>query len=190
MSHQDTLIDEERKAKDSVRIALGLGGLISLILGILILVNPLKTGAVMMQIVAVIVAIYMVAVGVIYLGSAFFSKTMKGWPRTGNILLGGLYVIAGIIIFSNVAGTALVLAGFLSIVIGVMWIAEAIVAITNLKSTGHRVLTAIYAVLSLIAGVVLILSPWLGAITLWMLIGISMIVLGVMQVIRAFSIKP
>ncbi len=177
------------RAVDGLRTMLGLGGLIALILGILIMVNPVKSGAIVMQIVAVVVALYMVGVGVVYLGGAIFSSSMKGWPRTGNILLGLLYIIAGVILFANLAATATVLAAFLSILIGVMWIIEAIVGLSTLKTSGHRVLTIIYAIVGLIAGLVLIFSPLLGAVTLWLLIGISMIVMGAIQVVRAFSVK-
>jgi len=185
----NTFVETQRRAVDSVRVMLGLGGLVALILGILIMVNPVKSGAIMMQIVAVVVAVYMVGVGAIYLGAAIFSKTMKGWPRTGHILLGLLYIIAGVILFANIAGTAAVLALFLSILVGVMWIAEGIVAFTTLKSTGHKAMTVIYGIISVIAGLVLVFSPLLGAVTLWLLIGISMAVLGVIQIVRAFSVK-
>jgi len=189
MSETDQLSTSEKRGVDAVRIALGLGGLIALILGILIMVNPVKSGAIMMQIVAVIVAVYMVGVGAVYLGAAIFSKTMKGWPRTGNILLGILYIIAGIILFSNIAAAAAVLAVFLSIIIGIMWIIEGVLAFTTVKSTGHPVLTVIYGIVSVVAGLVLIFSPLLGAVTLWLLIGIGMAVMGVIQIVRAFSVK-
>jgi uncharacterized membrane protein HdeD (DUF308 family) len=189
MSETDQLSASDKRGIDAVRVALGLGGLIALILGILIMVNPVKSGAIMMQIVAVIVAVYMVGVGAVYLGAAIFSKTMKGWPRTGNILLGILYIIAGIILFSNIAAAATVLAVFLSILIGVMWIIEGVLAFTTVKTAGHPVLTVIYGIVSVVAGLVLIFSPLLGAVTLWLLIGIGMAVLGVIQIVRAFSVK-
>lgn len=189
MSDKDPLVEVEGRTVDAVRIMLGLGGLIALILGILIMVNPLKSGAIMMQIVAVVVALYMVGVGAVYLGSAIFSKTMKGWPRTGNAILGLLYIVAGIILFANLAAAAAVIAVLLSILIGVLWIIEGVLAFTTLKTTGHRVLTVVYGIVSLIAGLVLIFSPLLGAVTLWLLIGISMVVMGAIQVVRAFSVK-
>lgn len=189
MSEPDTFAKSQGRAVDSVRIMLGLSGLIALILGILIMVNPIKTGEIMMQIVAVVVAVYMVGAGIVYLGAAIFSKTMQGWPRTGNILLGILYIIAGIILFANLAATAAVLAIFLSILVGAMWIVEGVLAFTTVKTSGHRVLTIIYGIVSVLAGLVLIFAPLLGAITLWLLIGISMVVIGAIQVVRAFTVK-
>ena len=184
-----TTTSPENRAVDAVRTMLGLGGLIALIVGILILVNPVKSGAVMMQIVAVIVALYAAGVGAVYLGSAIFSKTMKGWSRTGNILLGVLYIVGAIILFANIAATAVVITAFLSILIGVLWVIEGVFSFTTLKESGHRVLTIIYGIISLVAGFVLIFSPLLGAVTLWLLLGISMIVMGAVQVVRAFVFK-
>ncbi|CAG7608559.1 HdeD family acid-resistance protein [Leucobacter soli] len=189
MSETEIDVAAERRAVDSVRTMLGLGGLVALVVGILILVNPVKSAAVMMQIVAVIVALYMVGSGAVYLGTAIFSKTMKGWPRTGHALLGLLYVLAGVILFANLTATAALLTVFLTVLIGIMWIVEGIVAFTTLKSTGSKGLTIFYGIISLLAGFALIFSPLLSAVTLWILIGVSMIVLGVMQIARAFTVK-
>lgn len=183
-------LNTENRAVDAIRTMLGVGGLVALIVGILILVNPVKSGAIMMQIVSVIVALYAAGVGVVYLGSALFSKTMKGWPRTGNVVLGLLYIVGAVIIFANLSATAAVLTAFLSIMIGVLWIIEGIFSFTTLKESGHRVLTIIYGIISVVAGLVLILSPLLGAITLWLLLGLSMIVMGAVQIVRAFAFKP
>lgn len=179
----------ERRAVDTVRTMLGLGGLLALVVGILILVNPVKSGAIMMQIVAVIVSIYMIGSGAVYLGTAVFSKSLGGWARTGNILLGLLYIVAGVILLANITATAVVLALFLSIFVGVMWIFEGVISFTTVSASGHRTWAIIYGIISVIAGLVLIFSPLLSAVTLWLLIGISMIVLGAVQIVRAFSVK-
>jgi len=185
----DTEIQAENRAIDTVRTMLGLGGLIALVVGILILVNPVKSGEAFMMVISIIVALYAVGVGAVYLGSAIFSKSMRGWPRIGNALLGLLYIVAGIILFANLAAAAVVLAAFLSILIGIVWIVEGIIAFTTLKQSGHRVLTVIYAIISIIAGLVLLLAPLLGAVTLWVLLGISMIVMGAIQIVRAFLVR-
>ena len=39
------------------------------------------------------------------------------------------------------------------------------------------------------AGIILLLSPLWGAIVLWWLLGISLVVLGIIQVVRAFTFK-
>ena len=43
---------------------------------------------------------------------------------------------------------------------------------------------------SIIAGIVLIVTPLVAAITLWILVGASLAVMGVVQIVRAFTLKP
>ena len=178
------------KATDATRIMFGVGGLVAAVLGLLILIFPGKSASFTVSVVAAIVAAYAFVAGVVYLGGAIFSRTKGGWARTGHILLGLLYIIGGIVMAVNLNTTGAVLALFLSITIGVLWLMEGIIALTMLsKIEGKKIWTIIYAIISILAGLTLIMSPLLGAITLWWLIGISMLVLGVMQIIRAFTIK-
>ncbi|QIM19503.1 hypothetical protein G7066_14645 [Leucobacter coleopterorum] len=177
------------RASDGMRIAFGVGGLIAVVLGLLVLFFPVKSGAVVLQIVAAIIAAYALVMGVVYIGSAIFSRTLGGWARTGHILLGLLYIVGGVIMMVNLGATAAVLTVFLTVIIGVLWLFEGIMAFTTVSQSNNKVWTVIYGIISVIAGLVLMLSPLMGAITLWILLGISMVVLGVVQVVRAFSMK-
>ena len=179
-----------QRASDGVRTAIGVGGLIAVVLGLLIIFFPLKSGEVALQIVAANIAAYALVVGVVYIGSSIFSRTLGGWARTGHILLGLLYIVGGIIMMVNLGATAVVLAIFLSVTVGILWLFEGVLALTMLKQSSNKVWTVIYAIVSIVAGVVLLFSPFMGAITLWLLLGISMVVLGVVQVVRAFAVKP
>jgi len=172
-----------RFATNGIRTALGLSGLIALIVGILILIWPGKTAVVM----TAIIAIYAVVGGLVYLGLGIFSKTMRGWARIGHIILGAIYVAAGVIAFANLTRTAVFLAAFLGILVGIMWIVEGVVALTTLAGARSKGWTAFFAILSIAAGIVLLLSPLWGAVVLWWLLGISLVVLGILQIARAFS---
>ena len=178
------------RVSDGIRTALGIGGLIAVVLGLLIIFFPAKSGAVTMQIVAAVTAAYALVVGVVYLGSAVFSRVIGGWARTGRILLGLLYVIGGIVMLANLGATAALLTVFLSVTVGVLWLFEGVLAFTTLDRAASRVWGIIHGVVSVIAGLTLVLSPLLGAVTLWLLLGISMLVLGVVQSVRAFGMKP
>ena len=50
-----------------------------------------------------------------------------------------------------------------------------------------KVWSIIFAVISIIAGIVLLFSPLWGAAILWWLLGIALIVLGIINVVRAFT---
>ncbi len=180
-----TASEVEKTAVNGIRTAFGIGGVIAIIVGILILVWPGKTA----MVVTAIIAAYAIAAGLVYAGLGIFSKTMGGWARVGHIVLGLLFVVAGIIAFANLGATTVWLALFLGILVGIMWIVEGVVALTTLSETSSKGWTIFFAILSLIAGVVLLFSPLWGAVVLWWLLGISLIVLGIIQVVRAFSFK-
>lgn len=188
-TEKDPAATVERQAVDGVRVMFGVGGLIAVIIGVLIMVNPLQSAEFFAKVLAVILAIYLVVMGVVYLGTAIFSKTVGGWARTGNILLGLLYIIAAVILFANLGLASTVLLVFIAILIGIMWIVEGVLSFTTVKSSGHPVLAIVYGIVSIIAGGVLIFSSALGIAVLVLMIGISLIVLGVVQIVRAFTIK-
>lgn len=189
MTEQATIVVDGRKATDLVRMIMGIGGVVALIIGVLILLNPVESGAVMMSFVAILFAIYMVIAGLVFLGSMIFSKTMSGWRRVGNAVLGLLYLIAGIIVFGNLGATAAVLTALLSIFIGVVWIIEGILAFAAARQSPSKVWSIIYGIISIIAGIVLIVTPMVAAVTLWILVGAALAVMGVVQIVRAFSLK-
>ncbi|MEO2132844.1 DUF308 domain-containing protein [Microbacterium sp.] len=173
----------EKTATNGIRTALGLGGALSVILGIVILVWPGKTA----MVVTAIIAIYAIVTGLVYAGMGIFATGKGGWSRVGHVLLGVLYVVAGIVAFSNLGLAALSLAVFLGILVGIMWVIEGVVALSTLDLAPSRGWTIFYAIISIIAGVTLLFSPLWGAVVLWWLIGISAVVMGIIQIGRAFS---
>ncbi|KAA9110608.1 HdeD family acid-resistance protein [Microbacterium rhizomatis] len=179
-----TASSAEKSAVNGIRTALGIGGVIALIVGILILVWPGHSA----QVVTAIIAIYAIAAGLVYAGLGIFSKTKGGWSRIGHIVLGILFIIAGIIAFANLTATTVTLAIFLGIIIGIVWIVEGIVSLSTLGDAASKGWTVFFAIISIIAGIVLLFSPLYIAI-LWLFIGISLIVLGIIQIVRAFTFK-
>ena len=173
----------EKSAVNGIRTALGIGGVLAVIVGILILVWPGKTA----MVVAAIIAIYAIAAGLVYAGLGIFSKSKGGWARVGHIALGILFIIAGVLALLNLGQTTAWLALFLGILVGIMWIVEGIVSLSTLGDAGSKGWTIFFAILSIIAGVVLLFSPIWGAAVLWWLLGISLIVLGIINVVRAFT---
>lgn len=177
-----------QRATDGVRTVMGVGGLIAVVLGLFVLFAPGTSAKVATGVVAVILALYAIITGIVYLGSAIFSRTIGGWARIGHILLGLLYLAAGIIMMSNLLVSGAIVVLFLTIMIGVLWLFEGIMAFALMREARSKTWNAIYGVISILAAITLMFSPMLGAATLWLLLGISMVVLGVAQIVRAFSI--
>ncbi|MDQ7877883.1 DUF308 domain-containing protein [Microbacterium sp. QXD-8] len=180
-----TASEAEKSAVNGIRTALGVGGVLALIVGVLILVWPGKTAAV----VTVIIAIYAIAAGLVYAGLGIFSKTKGGWARVGHIALGILFIIAGVVALFNIGQTTAWLALFLGILIGIMWIVEGIVALSTLGDAASKGWSIFFAILSIIAGIIVLFAPIWGVIVLWWILGISLIVLGIINIVRAFTFK-
>lgn len=181
-----TVESPRRSFADALRVAIGAGGIVAVVVGVLILVWPGKTALV----VTAIVGVYLIVVGLGYVGSAAFGRTRSGWGRVGHLLLGVLYVVAGVLALANLAATTVSLAVFLAILVGVAWVVEGVVALTTLGVTPSKGWAVVSAVISIAAGVLLFLSPLWGAVVLWWLLGVSLVVLGLVQVIRAFAWRP
>lgn len=173
----------EQSSINGIRTALGIAGVLAFIAGILILVWPGQTAA----IVTGILAIYAIAAGLVYAGLGIFAKAKGGWARVGHIVLGLLFIVAGVVAFANLGVTTAWLAVFVAVFIGIAWIIEGIVSLSTLGDAPSKVWTVIFAIISIIAGIYLLFSPLWGAVVLWWLLGIMLIVMGIVNVVRAFT---
>jgi len=180
----DSVATEAKSFFRSIRITLAVSGVIALIAGIVLLVWPVKSAV----IVTGIFASYLVIAGLVYIGLGIFSHRKGGWARVGHIVLGLLYIVAGVIAFANLGVAAATLALVVVIFIGISWIVDGVVALSLLGRDGSRVWTLLYALLSIIAGVVVLFSPLYAAAVLWLVFGISLVVLGIVQIVRAVTL--
>ncbi len=172
-----------RPAVNALRTALGIGGVLAAVVGVLILLWPGKT----LSFVTVIIAIYAIAAGLVYAGLGIFSTVRGGWSRVGHIVLGVLFVIAGVVALFNITLTRDWLLLFVGVLVGIMWIIEGVVSLSTLETGRSRPWTVVFAVLSIVAGIVILFAPVWGTLVLWWLLGISLLVLGVMNIVRAFT---
>lgn len=176
---------EGRTLEDSVtngiRAALGVSGLVSLIVGIVILVWPGKTAVV----VAGIVAAYALIAGIVNIAIGIFSRKLGGWARVGYLVLGAVFLISSILAFANLGATAAGLGILLGVVIGISWIMEGVAGLTMLGGAASRVWAILYAIISIVAGIMLLTSPLWGVAVLALLLGFSLVILGVVQIVRA-----
>lgn len=177
-------LTEVRSFFKSIRITLGVSGALALIAGIVLLVWPLKTAI----IVTGIIAAYLIVAGLVYVGLGIFSGKKSGWARVGFIALGVLYVVAGVIAFLNLAAATITLAFITAIFLGVSWIFDGVIALTLLNRDGSKAWTIIYAIFSIAAGIIVLFSPLLAAVALWWVLGITLVVLGIIQIIRAITL--
>ncbi len=168
----------------SIRTTLAISGALALIAGLVLLIWPIKSAV----IVTAIFASYLVVAGLVYIGLGIFAAGRGGWSRVGHIVLGLLYIVAGVVAFANLAAAAATLALVVVIFIGISWIVDGVVALSLLGHDGSKVWTVLYAVLSIVAGVFVLFSPLIAGFTFWLLLGVSLVVLGIVQIVRAITI--
>jgi len=172
----------EKSAINGVRTAFGVGGVLSIIAGLLILWQPQGSAA----FVTIVIAIYAIVGGLVYAGLGIFSKSKGGWARVGHIILGLIFIAGGVVAFFNLQQATAWLAVFIGILVGILWIVEGVVSLSTLGDAASKGWTIFFAIISIIAGLYLVISPLLGAVVLWWLLGILLIVLGIIQIVRAF----
>ncbi|MFF9565668.1 HdeD family acid-resistance protein [Leifsonia sp. NPDC014704] len=172
-----------RSAINGIRAAIGVSGLLALVLGIVLLVQPIKTLAAL----AVILGIYFVIAGAIRLGMGVFSKGISAGIRALNVILGVLLVVAGIVIFRNSVAAAATLVIFAVAFIAVGWIIEGVIAITESVRTTTPAWPVAYGILSILAGIIMLFLPASSAVVLVVFAGIALIVLGAFGIVRAFT---
>jgi uncharacterized membrane protein HdeD (DUF308 family) len=164
-----TIRDVEPKELTSVWWLLVLGGLLSFVAGVIILIKPGDSLATL----AVIAGIFLLVDGIFELASSFMSSTRN---RGMAALFGVITAIVGVLLIRHpIGGVAAValLIGLWLIVIGVIRFA------TAFDEYDYRGWYALAGALELIAGIVIVANPDIGFATLAILVGIGFIVNGI-----------
>ncbi|MCH9275811.1 DUF308 domain-containing protein [Bifidobacterium amazonense] len=183
------LIEEmlPQKAKNAIRGLYGVIGAAAVILGIALLVWPGKT----LTVFAVAFGIYFIVSGVIRIVGALVTLGLPAGWRILDVFIGILLAFGGVIMLKNAALSGTSLAVFVTLIVGFGWIMEGVMALAEswrLPKSGWAVC---YAIVSIIAGIAVILSPVSSMVFLVILGGCALVVMGVSAIVRAFTFgKP
>ncbi|WP_424889365.1 HdeD family acid-resistance protein [Streptomyces sp. XH2] len=151
-------------------------GVASVALGVVVLAWPKAS----LTVVGVLFGIYLLALGVFQLAGAFGAH-IPGHMRALGFVSGGLCVLLGLVAFRGPAQSVLLLAlwiGFGWLLRGVMLTGMAL-SVPTLPARGWQVFLGIVSVL---AGIVVITSPFASIAVLTMVVGIMLIVMGLIEV--------
>ncbi len=170
-------------AVSAVRTTLGLLGVAAIVIGALILFAPARTAVA----IAWLLGIYWIVAGVGYVAVGIFAKGVKAGTRVLDIILGVLMVIAGIIVVANPSESAIFLGLFLGIYLGVLWVVEGIITLVQSGDAPSRAWAIVFGIISVIAGIALFFSPLWGIEILFWWTGIALVILGIVQLVRAFQ---
>jgi uncharacterized membrane protein HdeD (DUF308 family) len=160
-----------------------LSGVLAVILGILVLVWPGKT----LIVAAIFFGAYLLVTGFAQVIFAFSLHVSAG----GRVLLflsGAASLILAVLCFRSLANSILLLAIWIGVGFIFRGVATAVSAISDPTLPG-RAWEIFIGVISLIAGVVMLASPFDSIATLTLVVGIWLIVIGVFEVVSAFGIR-
>jgi len=160
-------------------------GIIAIVFGILALVWPELS----LLALVILFAIYAMGDGVVAIFGAFASRDISVWARVGYVLLGLLGLAAGVVALVWPGITAVALAwviGFWALVAGVSQIVSAF----GLRAdVGHVPwLTLLSGILTLALGVIILVRPATGALTLVTVIGALAVVWGIVLIAVGINI--
>ncbi|MGX4691519.1 HdeD family acid-resistance protein [Streptomyces sp. JNUCC 63] len=158
-------------------------GLATIALGVVIFAWPKET----LRVVGVLFGIYLLVTGVFQLAAAFGTH-VPGHLRALHFFTGAISVLLGLICFRGTLQSILLLAlwiGFSWLLRGVMMTATA----SSAPAMPARGWMLFFGIMSMLAGVVLIVSPFASIAALTLAVGIMAIVLGVIEVFHAIKTR-
>lgn len=164
-------------------------GVLALLLGVLILAWPGRT----VLVAAVLLGVYLVVTGVAQLIFAFSLPVMSAGGRVLLFLSGTASVILAVLCFRHFnsdeeALAVLLLAVWIAVGFIFRGVATAVAAISDpaLPARGWQIFMG---AVSLLAGLVTLASPFASLWVLAVVVGSWLIVIGVVEIITAFSVR-
>lgn len=160
-----------------------LSGILAVILGILVLAWPGKT----IVVAAIFFGAYLLVTGIAQVIFAFSLHVSAG----GRVLLfisGAAALVLAVLAFRHFGDAVLLLAIWIGVGFIFRGVATAVSAISDPTLPG-RAWEIFIGVISLLAGIVMLASPFESLAVLTLVVGIWLIVIGVFEVVSAFGIR-
>jgi uncharacterized membrane protein HdeD (DUF308 family)/predicted flap endonuclease-1-like 5' DNA nuclease len=155
-------------------------GFVAIIIGILLLMNPVKMSVLLVQ----ILAIYWLIKGIVSLVSLFVDRSAWGW----KLFIGIVGIIGGYVLIKHPIGGTAVVAQTFVIVLGIQGIVIGIVELVQaFQGAGWGV--GILGALTTIIGIWLLGNAWASARVLPWVMGVLAIIGGIVAIVYAFRFK-
>lgn len=186
MSSSETVIIEE--TPDNLMTAIGrnwwvllFAGILSLAVGVVALVWPGKT----VIVVAIVFAIWLIVSGIFSLVRGF-AHGLTGGMRALFIITGILSLVLGIFAIRGEFQELYILSLFIGIGFLFRGFASLFLGFESKEGRGSNIF---FGVVMIIGGVVVLVWPGISLVTLTWVVGIWLIIIGIYEVIAAFSVK-
>jgi uncharacterized membrane protein HdeD (DUF308 family) len=184
---QHPFVDETsvlvKVARDSWKWMLGLG-ITAVVIGILVLVWPGRS----VKVVGFLFGIYLVVTGVLLLVNAF-GPDLPGIARVFYVITGSLTLLVGLACFRDRLQSVV----FLAIWIGVSWLITGVTRlVASLSAPGGtpgRGLAGVSGTVIIIGGIVLMVAPIGSLVTLAVVSGCFLIVIGAVEILEGWQLR-
>ena len=158
------------------------GGIISLVVGIVIMSWPTPT----VIVVAVLFAIYLIISGLFEIVRSFASG-LTGGTRALLLITGVLSVILGIFAIRSAADNAVDLLG---IFVGIAFLFRGFAGLfMGFDAKEGRGWNIFFGIIMLVGGVVILVQPALALTTLAWVVGIWLVLIGLYEIIASFIVR-
>lgn len=186
MSNSETVIIEE--SPDNLMTAIGrnwwvllFAGILSLAVGVVALVWPGKT----VLVVAIVFAIWLIVSGIFSLVRGF-AHGLTGGMRALFIITGILSLVLGIFAIRGEFQELYILSLFIGIGFLFRGFASLFLGFESKEGRGSNIF---FGIVMIIGGIVVLVWPGISLITLTWVVGIWLIIIGIYEIIAAFSVK-
>ena len=159
-------------------------GIISLLAGVTVLAWPGRT----LIVVAVLFGIQLVVTGIFRFVAAFASEDLTGGSRVLLAVLGVLSLIVGLYAVRHLLVTLLALA----LLLGIYWIVNGAVELfmaLSARAVPGRGWTGVMGVISVLAGLLVLVYPAISLLTLVVVLSVWLLVLGLMEISLAIRTR-
>lgn len=156
------------------------GGLLMVVLGIVVVANPGSS----LTVVSVLVGVLVLISGAVHLVQAFVTSAEH---RVWSAVVGLASIVIGLLLVRHLDMTVVLLA----LLLGISWILQGVASLVlaGEASNGRRSWGVAFGLISLIAGIVVLAAP-IGSLTvLAVLVGLSFIAIGAVQMASAWIVR-
>lgn len=165
------------------RWAFVIAGATAAVIGALVLVWPNIMG----NIFSSLMAIYALAAGVLYGVMVTRGKELSPPVRVGRGLVALALIVGAILILLYMNTATAVIVNMVGIALGLMWISEGVMAFLLSRRLETKTWLVGYAIVAVIAGIIMLLTPVWDGKPVTLLVGFSLLGLGVAQIVRGAS---
>lgn len=160
-----------------------LTGAVAALIGLFILLWPNVMG----NIFSALIAIYALVAGAIYGYMAVRGEEMSMLLRVARGLVSLALIVGGILILIFMNTATAVIIDLVGVALGIMWIFEGLMALMIMRGRQMKTWVLIYVIVTIAIGVVMLLTPLWGGWPLQWLFGLSLLGLGIAQVVRGLT---